>query len=366
METQAGSVNWEEVNTTLNRGEARVMAWHAVAHGADAVLYWQWRSALGGQEQYHGTLVDQSGQPRPFHAEASQLGREFAALSDLLPGSEPDAKAAFLNSYDSRWSVQWQRHHRDFDYVQHFNHYYRPLAASNIPTDIIAAGEPLDGYRLVVAPALHIVTDELGDQLADYVQRGGHLVLTARCGMKDAYNALLPSRQPGPLAEIAGVEVEDFYALQDPVPVLGNWFSGTSQIWAERLRVRDEKLTQPIARYGQCNGWLDDQLAIAVHGYGRGLVYYVGAYLDEAAQGALMLRIAELAGARPVLETADGVEACLRITPEGQRIILVINHQPAAQSLSLPWPAHDHLTSRPVIDELELPPYGVAILTRSH
>ena len=29
---------------------------------------------------------------------------------------------------------------------------------------------------------------------------GGHLVLTIRTGMKDAYNALLPLRQPGPLA----------------------------------------------------------------------------------------------------------------------------------------------------------------------
>jgi beta-galactosidase len=67
IETQPGNVNWSGINNSLNQGEARAMAWHAVAHGADAILYWQWRSALGGQEQYHGTLVDQSGQPRPFY-----------------------------------------------------------------------------------------------------------------------------------------------------------------------------------------------------------------------------------------------------------------------------------------------------------
>src|SRR5439155_25733065 len=81
IETQPATVNWAPVNNALNKGETRKMAWHAVAHGADAVLYWQWRSALGGQEQYHGALLDQSGQPRPFYAEAQQLGRDLAAVS---------------------------------------------------------------------------------------------------------------------------------------------------------------------------------------------------------------------------------------------------------------------------------------------
>ena len=70
METQPGSVNWKPLNNSLDKGEARSMAWHAVGHGADAILYWQWRSALNGQEQYHGTLVDTTGQPRPFYSEA--------------------------------------------------------------------------------------------------------------------------------------------------------------------------------------------------------------------------------------------------------------------------------------------------------
>ena len=108
METQPGSVNWARVNTALDLGEAQAMAWHAVAHGADALLYWQWRSALGGQEQYHGTLVDQSGQPRPFFYEAQMLGRDFAALGDLLDGSQVQARVAMLNDYESRWSIEGQ------------------------------------------------------------------------------------------------------------------------------------------------------------------------------------------------------------------------------------------------------------------
>ena len=363
METQPGNVNWSSINNTLNKGEARAMAWHAVAHGADAVLYWQWRSALGGQEQYHGTLVDQSGQPRPFYEEVQQLGRDFAAVSSLLAGSTIASKVALLNSYDSRWAIQWQRHHRDFDYVAHFEHYYRPLAAQNVATDVISADAPLDGYRLIIAPALLIVNENQAERLGDFVERGGHLVLTMRCAMKDEYNALLPSRQPGPLADLAGVEVEEYHALLEPVPVTGNWFEGVSQLWAERLRVRDEDDTFAIARYGVSNGWLDDQLAITVHSYGRGLVYFVGAYLDEAAQQELVDHIVKMAVVKPLLETPTGVEARKRVNAEGEEVFIVINHERTEQVVRLPWPACEHLSGQAVVDELRLAPYGVAVLT---
>jgi len=363
METQPGSVNWSSINNTLNKGEARAMAWHAVGHGADAILYWQWRSALNGQEQYHGTLVDPSGQPRPFYDEVRQLGHDFASASSLLAGSTTTARVAILNCYDSRWSIQWQRHHRDFDYVAHLTHYYRPLAARNIPVDIISADAPLKGYRLVIAPALLILNEERAERIKEYVKSGRHLVLTARCGMKDEYNALLPLRQPGPLTEVTGVEVEEYYALQDDVPVKGNWFSGVSRIWAERLKIRDENLTIPVARYGASNGWLDDQLAITVHSHHRGLVYFVGAYLDDAAQQAFMDHVAQMAGVKPVMGTPQGVEVCRRITDEGKNVFIVINHERTEQVIRLPWPAHEHLSGLSVEDELELAPYGVAVLT---
>ncbi len=364
METQPGHVNWSSINNALNKGETRAMAWHAVAHGADAVLYWQWRSALGGQEQYHGTLVDQSGQPRPFYEEVQQLGRGFAAVSPLLAGSTIVPKVALLNSYDSRWAIQWQRHHRDFDYVAHFNHYYRPLAARNIATDVIAADAPLDGYRLVIAPALLIVNENQAERLGDFVARGGHLVLTIRCGMKDEYNALLPSRQPGLLADLAGVEVEEYYALLDPVPVSGEWFAGTSRLWAERLEVQDEANTQVIARYGAFNGWLDGHPAVTAHSHGKGQVYFVGAYLDEAAQQALVDHIVEMDSVRPVMETPTGVEARKRVSADGEEIFIVINHERAEQIVRLPWPAREHLSGQSLADELALEPYGVAVLTQ--
>ena len=363
IETQPGNVNWASINNSLHQGEARAMAWHAVAHGADAVLYWQWRSALGGQEQLHGTLVDQSGQPRPFYEEAKQLASDFAAATNVLTDTAPVAEVALLNSYDNRWSIHAQRHHRDFDYGAHFLHYYRALARRNIATDVLSVDAALEGYKLVIAPALLMLNEERASRLKTFVENSGHLVLTIRSGMKDDFNALLPLRQPGMLTEAAGVEVEDYYALLGPVPVIGETFRGESRIWAERLKVTDEA-TKVIARYGESNGWLDGHAAITSHVYGKGFVTYVGAYLDEAAQQTLLDDLVEATGVARVMECPAGVEARKRVNPQGDEVFILVNHERSETEVALPWLAHDHIQGFE-IDKLRLAPYGVAVLTRA-
>lgn len=363
IETQPGNVNWSGVNNSLNKGEARAMAWHAVAHGADAILYWQWRGALNGQEQYHGTLVDQSGRPRLFYEEAAQLGADFATVAHLLRESTVPAEVALLNDYESRWSTIADPHHEDFDYVAHFTHYYRPLAARNIAADVISADASVEGYTLVIAPTLLILDEARAERLEGYVRGGGHLVLTIRTGIKDRYNALLPSRQPGPLQHPAGIEVEEYYALLEPVPVIGPGLDGTSRLWAERLRPLPEEEVEVWARYGPSNGWLDGQPAITSHEYGEGTVTYVGAYLDEASQQALLDRIAVRAGVDLTFPTPPGVEVRRRRNAEGD-VYLVINHARTAAQVPLPWPAQEHLQDQAVSGTLRLAPYGVAVLTR--
>jgi beta-galactosidase len=282
----------------------------------------------------------------------------------VLAGTVPTAEVALLNSYENRWSIHAQRHHRDFDYVAHFNHYYRSLAARNIPTDVLSVDASLDGYKLVIAPALLMLNETRAAALTAFVENGGHLVLTIRSGLKDDTNALLPLRQPGMLADIAGVEVEDYYALLDPVPVIGEDFRGESRIWAERLKVREGEGTEILARYGKSNGWLDDRAAITLHPFGKGFVTYVGAYLDEKSQGQLLDRIVQSVGVSPVLECPSGVEVRKRVSAQGQEVLIIINHERTEKQLRLPWRAHEYLEGNDM-RQLRLRSYGVAVVARA-
>jgi len=366
METQPGSVNWAQVNTTLDRGETRAMAWQAVAHGADAVLYWQWRDALNGQEQYHGAIVGPDGGPLPIYDEVRTIGSDFEHAAKAIGGTAPQAQVALITTYDSRWAIDFQPHNRNYDQLQVLLGYYRPLRDDHLTVDIVDANAPLTNYKVVFAPSLNLISKDLAAHLLDYVRHGGHLILGPRSGMKDEHNALNVDRQPGPLAAALGGRVEQYYALDSTVPVSGLLGAGTASLWAEQLSTRGAG-DEVLLRYGQSDGWLDGQPAMIARGVGDGQIAYLGAVLDPA----LMKRVIDWAidgahlqpefGALP-----DGVELCRRV--DGKRAVdIVINHNlveqnPSVLHIALPSPMKDVLHDGQIVTGVDLAPQGVAVL----
>jgi beta-galactosidase len=362
METEPAFVNWRDTNNPLDRGQIREMAWQAVGHGADAVEYWQWRAALNGQEQYHGTLVGSDGLPVPAYAEIQQVGAEFEKAGPALSGTTPHSQAAILENYDSRWAIDFQRHSAAFDPVKELVSFYRPLRQMSQAVDIVAPDAPLDDYKLVEAPALNLLPEPVAQHLIDYVNHGGNLVLGPRSGMKDSYNALYPGRQPGPLAGLLGANVEEFYALENQVPVSGQLGSGSASVWAEILNPTSAA-TEVLMRYGASNGWLDGQPAVITHKVGKGSITYVGAWLDDTLMSKLTASWIQMSQIQPIISNVpEGVEICRR-SGNGKSIVIVINHTTSSQSIALPSAMKDLLSNDATpSSQLTLPAHGVAVL----
>lgn len=360
METQPGFVNWADVNNSLNQGEVRAMAWHDIGHGADTVSYWQWRSALNGQEQYHGTLVGADGTPVPLYSEVQQVGREFEKAGSALAGTSVKSEVAILHSYDSRWAINWQRHNKNFDPVKQIISYYRPLRAIAQSIDIIPPTAPLSQYKLVVAPGLNVLSDAAAKNLIDYVRGGGHLVLGQRSAMKDDDNTLQPERQPGPFTELLGGRVEQYYALENPVPVEGKWGTGQGSLWAELLSAK-EKDVEVLERYGSSNGWLDGQPAAITRQAGKGRITCIGAWLDDEAMKSAARWMTEISGVKPALgEVPAGVEVLPR-AGSGKRVFILVNFSKSSQTVSLPSEMMDVLNGG-AKSSVELSTYGVSVL----
>ena len=127
--------------------------------------------------------------------------------------------------------------------------------------DIVADTASLARYKLVVVPALNVLTPEAA----------GHLVLGQRSAMKDEDYSLWPQRQPRPLTALLGARVKQFYALDRTVPVTGNLGTGKDAIWAEQLEVQatDARI---VMHYGASNGWLDQQPAAVTRSVGKGSI----------------------------------------------------------------------------------------------
>jgi len=360
METQPGFVNWSADNNALNKGEVRAMAWNAIGHGSEAVEYWQWRSALNGQEQYHGTLVGADGKPVPLYSEVQQLGADFEKAGDALAGTTVESEVAILQDYDSRWAIDWQKHNRAFDPIQSLLSFYRPLHALAGSVDIVADTAPLTRYKLVVAPALNLLTPLAIANLEAYVRGGGHLVFGQRSAMKDGDNTLFTERQPGPFAEMLGANVAQWYALDKPVPVSGAWGAGESKLWAEQIAVQSPE-TKTLMTYGKSNGWLDDQPAAVTRKVGQGSITYLGMSIDgTTAEAAAKWMLAE-AGVVPGLpKVPEGVDIAIR-SGSGKKILILTNYNAATQTIRLALPMQEILSGT-TASTVTLPQYGVAVL----
>ena len=359
MEIQPGFVNWAPVSNMLYPGETRAMAWQAIGHGADGVLYWQWRNALNGQETMHGSIVGPDGTPLPIYPEVTQIGRELAKATPLIAGTHPVSPVAILQDYPSRWAIDFQLHHKDYDQIAVLLDYYRPLKDGLGAVDIVeAAAAPLAAYKLVVAPSLNVITDETAARLTEYVRGGGHLILGPRSGMKDAFNRLATQRQPGPLADLLGGRVEQFYALDEEVAV----GTGKARVWAEDLPAKSPD-TQVLLRYGKANGWLDGHPAAITRSVGKGRITYVGALIDDAVMKGLVDQALAGASVARDMTLPEDVEMMTR-EGDGRRIVILINHGRVRRTVALPTAMTDIIGggSR---SSVSLEAEGVAVLQDS-
>ena len=380
METQPGSVNWAGINNSLDPGETRALAWQAIGHGADAILYWQWRDALNGQEQYHGAIVGPDGQPNPIYKEIQQLGEDLIKTSAALKDTKPVADVAMLVDYDSRWAIDFQPHSRNYDQLQVLLRFYQCLTfdarIGGRAIDVIdATSAPLDRYKLVVAPGLNVISDALAARLRAYVQHGGHLILGPRAGMKDEFDALNVQRQPGPLAPDLGARVEQFYALEKPVPLKpiretpggDSITSGNADIWAEVLQPNSPDVRVDLSYADAPNSWLSGRPAMVTRPIGSGLISYLGTLPSEEMLGLLL---EEASGDGHSTDQSfllrPHIEFDVRVGPAG-RALVFINHADVAQQFTIPGHYRDLLrgNAKPTGEEtsISLPAQGVAVLT---
>ncbi|SNT34643.1 beta-galactosidase [Tropicimonas sediminicola] len=195
MEQQPGPVNWAPHNPAPLPGMARLWAWEAIAHGAEAVCYFRWRQAPFAQEQMHAGLLRPDSAPAPALAEAAQVAREIEEMPDVTPAQ---ARVAILFDYPSSWAWETQPQGADFDYFRLVTEVYRGLRRLGVNVDILPlAGADLSAYKLVLGPGLFTLPDALRAALATH---SGLAILGPRTGTRTPNFAIpvpLPPALPG-------------------------------------------------------------------------------------------------------------------------------------------------------------------------
>lgn len=227
MEQQPGPVNWAPYNPAPLPGMARLWAWEAFAHGAEAVCYFRWRQAPFAQEQMHAGMLRPDSAPAPALAEAAQVARELALMPEAGRGR---ADVALVFDYASAWAWEIQPQGRDFDYFALCFGFYRGLRTLGLNVDFLPPDcADLSAYKLVLAPGLFNLSGPLGAALAAFA---GSAMLGPRSNSKTADFAIpipLPPALPGLDCTVARVES---LPPDGDVPLVGG---GSLRHWREDL-----------------------------------------------------------------------------------------------------------------------------------
>jgi beta-galactosidase len=367
MEQQAGQGGWEMLSVTPRPGELRLWAYQSIAHGADAIVFFRWRTARFGTEQYWHGLLDHDSLPSRRYEEIKRMGAEIKEVGEEILGAQVKSQVAMMLSYDSRFAFQIQPNNPRFSYPEHFHQIYRAFYQQNVSMDITAPSADLSSYKLIIAPALHLVTDAIAENLKDYVQAGGTLVLTQRTGVKDESNMVVNQRLPGLLAELCGVEVEDYdslssrmqNSLESVIPEFMDSACATVGVLCDILKPTSATV---IARYTQ--DYYVGKPAITINQFGAGHAIYIGAVGDAQLYDPLAKWLMNTIGLQTAFLAPHGVEVTRRA--QGDKYLhFILNHNDSPQTIHLEHPYMNLLNRMQLMGDVQIDPFDVLILTSS-
>ncbi|MFI6566949.1 beta-galactosidase [Streptomyces sp. NPDC050534] len=350
MEQAAGPVNWRGVNHPKPRGLNRLWSLQAVARGADAVCYFQWRQSRQGAEKFHSGMVGHAGPEGRTFQEVERLGAELAAIGGAVAGTHSPSGIAILHDWHSWWAGAHEgRLSTRVDYSQVLTSWHRALWQGHLTTDFAHPEHDLSPYALVVAPQLYALTDAAIDNLLAYVRGGGTLVCGFLTGVADEDDRVRPGGMDPRLRELFGIRtLHEWWPLETGESAGADGLRGT--LWSEEIEAAANASVE--ARYK--GGELDGLPAVLR----RGRAWYVSTLPEPHALRGLLARIASDAGLRPVLDgLPDQVEAVRR-----GDLLFVLNHGRESVTVQVPGTHRDLLTGTAVEDELTLGRYGVAVL----
>lgn len=334
MEQQPGQVNWAPSNPLPAKGAVRLWSHQAFAHGADVVAYFRWRAAQGAQELMHAGLNKHDGSEDRATIEAKQVYEELNDKSFQPSLVKEDAErrdnrggaVALLFDYENLWATNLQPHAQGWDYWGLQLTYYMALRSLGVNVALAHPRSDLSDYKLVVAPALHLVDDALALHLESYVEQSGQLVIGPRSGFKTLTN-VAHDCAPGPLTKLMGVKIHHVDGIRpsvtESIQTSGQSYPYTT--WADLLTPITAEV---IASYE--NPAYEGAAAVTKQSYGEGSCTSIGMWADPDLLQLFLKPLLENC-AIPVTQLPEGIRVTQR---EGRSY--AFNFNPQSVTLELP------------------------------
>ena len=370
MEQQAGAGGWyNRMEAPMPRpGQLGLWALQSVAHGADFVSFFRWRTSPIGTEIYWHGILDWDSRDNRRLREVHIFSENLKKLSPVFD-SEIERCAGLLQDFDNQLDAAFDRWHDRAISVSRPG-VFAACQHAHVPMDVVQLREKtrveeLLSYRVLFLPHAVILGEEAVELLHRYVTLGGPLVVGARTGYKDIEGSCPMAPMPGLLRVLTGTTVtessfvapDDMAKGREPVVDTG---SGklTFPVLFETLAA--EEGTEVLGRYA--NGPFAGEAAICRKAVGDGCVIHVGGVLTEETARYLMNALNLSEPFADLFDLPETVEAVKR-TRDGKDWYFLLNYLPEEAPVTFRRPFRELLSEKTVEGQVKMAPYGVMVLT---
>jgi beta-galactosidase len=369
MEQQSGAGGWDSrmKQPAPKPGQMRLWTFQSIAHGADFISYFRWRTCCIGTEIYWHGLNDYSNEPNRRLAELKIIWEDFKKIPQIA-GSHYEAKIALVKDYDNEWDGEQDKWHGPLDSFSD-DGWFTATQLTHTPLDFLYLKnnlplEELNKYDLLIYPHATILLDETATLLKAYVAQGGTLILGARTGYKDQFGRCPMRPMPGFASEICGVKVSDYTHL-------GPGDDEEYALWG------DEKIDAPVFNdileaIGDAKvlasfkgNYYEGAPALVANKLGKGTAYYYGAGFSVSTAETFLKKLDFASPYSSIIDLPKEAELAVR-TKNEKVYFFILNYMAHTIEISIKEPMINLLTGAKIMGKIELSKYDVLVLEKEN
>jgi beta-galactosidase len=358
--------NPDYLHPTPKPGQMRLWCWNSIAHGADGLLFFRWRSLPYGSEAHWNGLLYHDERNAWRLQEAERLGNEINRVSATLTGTRCVSPAAILYDFDNESHARIERftgRHREASELA----VYQALAERHLSVDVrplsgVQEAADLAGYQIVFFPLAHVLTAADVPALQAYVEGGGTLVFGCWSGYRDRKHWCYDAAGKAFYEGLVGARVADFTVVT-PGDVSTIRFAHSnslldSPVFNEMLAVTADNVSV-VASYA--SDYYAGQPAVTLHQRGQGRVIHFGSFFTPQNATALLDALAIHDPFAAWAEIPADVQAVPR-SNGAERFYFLLNFTNRPQPVTFKKSAFDLLDGQRLQGQSEIPPYGVRLV----
>ena len=343
MEQQSGANGWNTRMEAPTPKPGQMMLWtmQSIAHGADYVSFFRWRTAVVGTEMYWHGILDYDNRDNRKLAEVGQIWDRVQKLQPVA-GADYVASVGLLRDYGILDVVSVdgyrlaKRSEKEIFVAAQLSH--TPLDMVNL-TDATSPDE-LRRYRLLIYPHPLILTEARAQTLRAYVENGGTLIVGARTGQKDIQGRCPMTPMPGLLSGLTGTRVKEFTFIGPmDAPSQMNWNGRPlpAGIFNDVLEAEAPDV-EVLATYG--TNFYAGEAALTERRVGAGRVCHFGGTFERETVDALLAYCSVRAPWSEAIRLPESCEIAVR-EKDGARWVFVLNYGWEVAEIELRQPMTD-------------------------